>query len=270
LIKGETMKKAVLFSLLVVAGLCAQKLTIQGSTTVLPIAQSAAEVYMDNNPDADITVRGGGSGTGIAALIDGATDIADASRPMKTKEIKTARERGVNPVAHVIARDGIAVIVHPDNSINELTIDQLKSIYTGGISRWDKVGSNAGTIVVVSRDAASGTFETFNELALGNAKLTDSALMLASNLEVARVVAQTPNAIGYVGLGYLSDEIKAVKVNGIYPSGTTVRDESYPLARPLFMYTNGNPKGLAKGFVDFVMSKEGQDLVTEAGFVPVK
>ncbi|KPK62547.1 phosphate ABC transporter substrate-binding protein [candidate division WOR_3 bacterium SM23_42] len=263
------MKKITALILLLVVGLFAQKLTIQGSTTVLPIAQAAAEAYMDNNPDADITVRGGGSGTGIAALIDGATDIADASRPMKDKEIKTAREKGVDPVAHVVARDGIAVVVHPDNPINEISIDDIKAIYTGEISRWDKVGGK-GSIVVVSRDAASGTFEAFNELALHKAKLTDGALMLASNLEIARTVAQTPGAIGYVGLGYLTDEIKALKVNGVLPSEATVNDESYPLARPLYMYTSGNPKGLAKTFIDFVMSTAGQQIVKEAGFVPVK
>ena len=263
------MKKIIALTLLLSVGLFAQKLTIQGSTTVLPIAQAAAEAYMDNNPEADITVRGGGSGTGIAALIDGATDIADASRPMKDKEIKTAREKGVNPIAHVVARDGIAVVVHPDNPINAISIENIKAIYTGEISRWDKVGGK-GTIVVVSRDAASGTFEAFNELALNNAKLTDGALMLASNLEIARTVAQTPGAIGYIGLGYLTDDVKALKVEDIMPSEVTVNDNSYPLARPLFMYTNGEPKGLAKSFVDFIMSSTGQDIVKEAGFVPVK
>jgi len=263
------MKKIIALTLLLSVGLFAQKLTIQGSTTVLPIAQAAAEAYMDNNPEADITVRGGGSGTGIAALIDGATDIADASRPMKDKEIKTAREKGVNPVAHVVARDGIAVVVHPENPINAISIENIKAIYTGEISRWDKVGGK-GTIVVVSRDAASGTFEAFNELALNNAKLTDGALMLASNLEIARTVAQTPGAIGYIGLGYLTDDVKALKVEGIMPSEATVNDNSYPLARPLFMYTNGEPKGLAKSFIDFIMSSTGQEIVKEAGFVPVK
>jgi len=263
------MKKFFALILLLAVGLSAQKLTIQGSTTVLPIAQAAAEAYMDNNPDANITVRGGGSGTGIAALIDGATDIADASRPMKDKEIKTAREKGVNPVAHIVARDGIAVIVHPENPINAISLDDIKAIYTGKISRWDNIGGK-GTIVVVSRDVASGTFEAFNELALGGAKLTDAALMLASNLEVARTVAQTPGAIGYIGLGYLTDGIKALKVEGIKASEETVRDNTYPLARPLFMYTKGAPKGLAKSFIDFVESIAGQKIVKEAGFVPVK
>lgn len=264
------MKKIFILGLLVCAGLFAQKLTIQGSTTVLPIAQSAAEVYMDNHPEADITVRGGGSGTGVAALIDGATDIADASRPMKPKEITLARERGVDPVENIVARDGIAVIVHPNNPMTGITKEDLKAIYTGEINSWDKVSSGKGTIVVVSRDAASGTFEAFNELALDKAKLTDGALMLASNLEVARTVAQTPGAIGYVGLGYLSDDVKAVTVNDIMASEATVNDGTYPLARPLYMYTNGSPSGLAKDFLGFVLSPEGQEIVKEAGFVPVK
>jgi len=264
------MKKFLILGMVVFSGLFAQKLTLQGSTTVLPIAQAGAEAYMDNNPNADITVRGGGSGTGIAALIDGATDIADASRAMKTKEIKQARENGINPVEHIIARDGIAVIVHPDNPLANISIEDIKKIYTSEISRWDKVSTGSGPIVVISRDAASGTFETFNHLALNNAKLTDAALMLASNLEVARTVAQTPGAIGYIGLGYLTDNVKALKVDGVVCTEETVRDETYPLGRPLFMYTNGAPKGLTKDFLDFLMSSEGQDIVRDAGFVPVE
>ena len=146
------MRKLFILGVILSVGLFAQKLTIQGSTTVLPIAQYAAEVYMDNNPEADITIRGGGSGTGIAALIDGATDIADASRPMKTKEMKKAREKGVNPVANIIARDGIAVIVHPDNSLNEISKEDLKKIYTGEIAKWNKIGRGSGTIVVILPD----------------------------------------------------------------------------------------------------------------------
>jgi phosphate transport system substrate-binding protein len=264
------MKKFLLIASVLCTGLVAQKLTIQGSTTVLPIAQAAAEAYMDNNPDANITVRGGGSGTGIAALIDGATDIADASRPMKDKEVNQARENGVNPVEHIVALDGIAVIVHPENPMTNISIDNIKKIYTGKLLNWDQVGGGSGSIVVVSRDAASGTFEAFNTLALNDAKMTDGALMLASNLEIARIVAQTPGAIGYVGLGYLSDDVKAIKVEMIDATEETVRDATYPLARPLFMYTRGTPKGLTKDFIDYVMSADGQEIVREAGFVPVK
>lgn len=262
------MKKLLVLSLLIGLGF-SQNLVIQGSTTVLPIAQAAAETYMEKHSDVDIMVRGGGSGTGIAALIDRATDIAMSSRPMKAKEMKQSREKGVKPVETVIAMDGIAVIVHPSNPINEISIDDLKKIYSGKMTNWNALGGK-GNIVVVSRDAASGTYEVFNEKVLGGTKLTDGALMLASNLEVARAVEQTPGGIGYVGLGYLSDKVKVLKVNGVNPSEETVRNGSYPLARPLYMYTNGNPSGLAKSFIDFILSTEGQKIVRDNGFVPVK
>ncbi|MCX7994410.1 MAG: phosphate ABC transporter substrate-binding protein [candidate division WOR-3 bacterium] len=262
------MKKLLVLSILLSLGFT-QSLNIQGSTTVLPIAQAAAEAYMEKHPDADIMVRGGGSGTGIAALIDRATDIATSSRPIKTKELKQARERGVNPVGTVIALDGIAVIVHPNNPINDISIADLKKIYTGKITSWNALGGK-GNIVVVSRDAASGTFEVFNEKVLGGTKMTEGALMLASNLEVARAVEQTPGAIGYVGLGYLSEKVKVLKVNGVNPSEETVRNGYYPLARALYMYTNGNPAGLTKSFIDFILSGEGQKIVRDNGFVPVK
>jgi phosphate transport system substrate-binding protein len=263
------MKKLAILA--AIAGLAfGQSLIMQGSTTVLPIAQAAAEAYMEIHRGADITVRGGGSGTGIAALIDNSTDIANSSRPMKVKEIKIAHEKGVKPVENVVALDGIAIIVHQGNSLANISRELLKDIYTGKITRWDRAGSNAGTIVVVSRDAASGTFEVFNEKVLEGAKLTDGALMLASNLEIARTVEQTPGAIGYVGLGYITGKVKAVNVNGITPSETTVQDGSYPLARSLFMYTNGNPSGLAKSFLEFLLSDQGQQIVKEQGFVPLK
>jgi len=265
----NTFKRVMILGLGLCLGLFAQELTLQGSTTVLPIAQASAEAYMEKHPDADIMVRGGGSGTGIAALIDNATDIANSSRPMKTKEMKQAREKGVNPVGTVIALDGIAVIVHKSNPINDITIDDLKKIYTGKMTNWSNLGGK-GNIVVISRDAASGTFEVFNEKVLTGAKLTESALMQASNLEIARTVEQTPGGIGYVGLGYISDKVKVLKVNGVTPSEQTVRNGSYPLARPLYMYTNGAPKGLAKSFIDFILSNEGEKIVRDNGFVPVK
>ncbi len=263
------MKRLLVIFAGLIIGLNAQTLNIQGSTTVLPISQAAAEIYMEKNSDADIMVRGGGSGTGIAALIDHSCDIANSSRPMKTKEIKQAREKGVNPVGTVIAMDGIAVIVHPSNPISEISIEDLKKIYTGKMTNWSALGGK-GNIVAVSRDAASGTFEVFNEKVLEGAKLFDGALMVASNLEVARAVEQTPGGIGYVGLGYLSDKVKVLKVNGVTPSETTVRNGNYPLARPLYMYTNGNPSGLAKSFIDFILSTEGQKIVRDNGFVPLR
>ncbi|KUK23355.1 MAG: Phosphate ABC transporter substrate-binding protein, PhoT family [Thermotoga petrophila] len=248
----------------------AKDISMVGSTTVLPIAQACAEEFMDLNPNVNVSVKGGGSGVGIAALIDGTCDIANASRPMKVGEIRKAKEKGVNPVAHVIAKDGIAVVVHPSNPINGLTLEQLKAIYTGKINNWKEVGGRDMKIVVVSRDSASGTYETFHELVLKGEKLRGDALLLASNQAVATTVVQTEGAIGYIGLGYLSQKVKALKIDGIAPSKETVVDGSYKLARPLFMYTNGEPKGLVKEFIDFVLSPEGQKIVEEQGFIPVR
>lgn len=247
-----------------------KSLTLTGSTTVLPIAQLCAEKFMEKHPDVDISVRGGGSGVGIAALIDGTCDIAMASRPMKTKELKSARGKGIDPVATVIARDGIAVIVHPSNPLSEITLVQLRDIYTGKISNWKDVGGKSGRIVVISRDVASGTFEVFKKLVLKGAKTRADALMLASNKAVAITVEKTPGAIGYVGLGYVSSKVKALTVDGVKPTKKAVASGEYKLARPLYFYTDGKPKGLAKEFIDFVMSSEGQKIVEEAGFVPVK
>lgn len=251
--------------------LAAEKsIVLKGSTTVLPIAQPCAEVFMDQNPDIDISVQGGGSGVGIASLIDGTCDIGNSSRPAKEEEIKTAKEKGVEIYANIIARDAIAVIVNPANQVDGLTLEQIKDIYLGKISNWSEIGGKDQAIVVVSRDSASGTFETFNELALKKEKLRPDALMQASNAAVATTVATTRGAIGYVGLGYVTDKVKAIKVNNTLPSKETVNDNSYPLARPLFMYTNGQPEGAVKKFVDFVLGAEGQKLVEENGFISVQ
>ncbi|TET80032.1 MAG: phosphate ABC transporter substrate-binding protein [Candidatus Cloacimonadota bacterium] len=251
------------------------RLSIQGSTTVLPIAQLVAEEYMDLAdmgllPEADITVRGGGSGVGIAALLDGTIDIAIASRPMKSKEVEKAKTKGLEPFATVIAKDGIAVIIHPSNSVMGLSMEDLKAIYTGQISKWNEIGGETKPIVIISRDTASGTFETFKKLALKGEKVRDDALMLASNQAVATTVAKTPGAIGYVGLGYLSDKVKALEIDEVEPSQKTVVSGEYALSRLLFMYTNGKPKGLAKKFIDFVLSLAGQRIVEDLGFVPLR
>jgi len=249
----------------VVAG---DTLTIQGSSTVLPIAQRAAEVYMQNN-NVNITVRGGGSGNGIAALIDGVVDIADASRFIKDKEVNAAVANNIYPVPHRVAMDGIAVVINPANSVKSLSIEQIKDIYTGKYTNWKELGGNNMEIVVISRDSSSGTFEVFEELVLGGEKVSPTALLQASNGAVAGVVAETKGAIAYVGLGYLSVGLKAVTVNGILPSNATVANGQYPIARPLFMFTNSWPVGLTANFIDFILSNEGQKIVEEMGFVPL-
>jgi len=261
-----------LMVLLIAGGLWAASKSIQviGSTTVFPIAQACAERFMDINKDVNISVKGGGSGVGIAALLDGTCDIAISSRPMKVEEINKGKERGVNPVAHVIALDGIAIVVHPSNPLEGLTVEQVRNIYSGKINNWKEVGGRDMKIVVVSRDSASGTYEAFHELVLKKEKLRDDAMLLASNRAVATTIAQTEGAIGYIGLGYLSPSVKSLKIDGVMPSKETVINKSYKLARSLYMYTNGEPKGLLKSFIDFVLSPEGQKIVEEQGFVPVK
>ena len=244
-------------------------LTIQGSSTVLPIAQKAAEAYMQKHPDVNITVRGGGSGNGIAALVDGAVDIADTSRFIKDKEFNKAHKNGIYPVPHRVAMDGIAVVVNPANSIDNLTLEDLEKIYTGKVTNWKELGGADKEIVVVSRDSSSGTFEVFGEIALDGARVTPSALLQSSNGTVKSTVAETEGGIGYIGLGYLSDEVKTIKVNGVKPTNTTVASGSFPIARPLFMFTDGWPTGLTANFINFVLSSEGQEIAEQQGYVPL-
>jgi len=269
-IEEVTLHCFMLFLFMMTQSFAGETVTIKGSTTVLPIAQAAAEAFMEENPGESISVQGGGSGVGIASLIDGTCDIADASRPIKDEELDKAISRGIDPQADVIAMDGIAVIVHPSNSIEAFTKKEIRAIYTGRVSDWSQVGGSSGKIVVISRDSASGTFEAFNELALDKAKVRPDALLQASNQAVATTVAKTPGAIGYVGLGYVSDRVKAVTVDGIIPSKETILSGEYALSRPLFMYTNGKPKGAVKKFIDFVLSDKGQLLVEENGYVALK
>jgi phosphate transport system substrate-binding protein len=245
------------------------QLVVQGSTTVLPIAQAAAEVFMQNNSQANISVRGGGSGNGIAALIEGTCDIADASRPMKVKEILLCQKKGISPVPHIVAMDGIAVIVHTSNPVQGLNIEEIKDIYTGKITNWKELGGKDLKIVVVSRDSSSGTFETFETIVLKGKKVIPESLAQASNQTVATVISTTKGAIGYVGLGYISNTVKALQVNGVIPEQETVVSGKYPISRPLYMYTDGAPQGVAKDFLEFICSEEGQKIVEEQGFVPL-
>ncbi len=267
---------AVLALVLMSVGMVsAESITVQGSSTVLPIAQKAAEVYMNNNSDVDISVRGGGSGNGIAALIDDATDIADASRFIKMEEVQNAIANGIYPVPHRIAMDGIAVVVHPTNKVDDLSLEDVKKIYTGKVSNWSEVGGFDKEIVIVSRDSSSGTFGVFNDVAKngkidGNSiRLTPTALTQSSNGDVAGTVAETKGAIGYVGLGYLSSDLKAIKIDGVRPTNKTVANGQFPFARPLYMFTDGWPQGETKKFINFILSSEGQKIAGDVGYVPL-
>ncbi|MGZ6231579.1 MAG: phosphate ABC transporter substrate-binding protein, partial [Syntrophales bacterium] len=215
------------------------------------------------------SLSAGGSGDGIKALIDKSTDIAASSREIKDKEVALARGRGVNPVAHAVAIDAIVPVVNPRNKVQGLTIDQLSQIYQGKITNWKEIGGDNLTIIVVSRDSSSGTFESWGHLVLNNARVTPKAQLQASNGAIVQAVSKNRYAIGYVGLGYVDASVKALTVNGIQASAKTALSKEYPVARPLYMYTNGQPTGEVANFLKFVLSPAGQKLVAKEGFVPL-
>ncbi|MBU4566460.1 MAG: phosphate ABC transporter substrate-binding protein [Desulfarculus sp.] len=245
-------------------------ITITGSTTVLPVAQKAAEVYMKKNPGVRISVAGTGSGDGIKAVIDGTADIGDSSRDMKAKEIKMAKEKGVTPKKYTVAMDCIVPVVNPANPVKDLSLEQLKGIYTGKVKNWKDVGGNDKPVVVISRDSSSGTFEVWNHKVLGKkTRVRPDAQLQASNGAVAQAVAGNKYAIGYVGIGYLNPKLKGLTVDGVTASPKTAIEKTYPIARGLYMFTNSEPKGEVAGFITFVMGPEGQKIVKEEGFVPI-
>jgi phosphate transport system substrate-binding protein len=261
---------SVIFILSLTGLSCAGDLRIDGSTTVLPIAQKAAEVFMKKNPSIRVYVSGSGSGTGIKALIDGTTNIATSSREAKDKEIASGKEKGVVLTAHKIALDGIVPIVHPSMKLDNITLEQLRDIYNGKIKTWKELGGPDRPISVVSRDTSSGTYEVWEEKVLKGDKVRPDALLVASNGQAVQTVAQNRYAIGYIGIGYVDKSVKVIKVNGKTASAETVRDGSWPIARPLFMYTNGKPTGVISKFIDFLLSKEGQKIVNEVKYVSLK
>jgi len=246
-----------------------ETLTVTGSTTVLPIAQAAAEAYMGANNYADIQVSGGGSGHGVQAVGTGAADIGMASRDLKSSE----SEEYQGLVRHVVAGDGIAVIVYKDNPVNSLTIPQIKSIYKGEITNWNEVGGDDLEIVVVGRDSSSGTREFFYESVMNKEEFAETQLEKNSNGAVAQTISQTPGSIGYVSMGYLDNTIKALKidVDGTLVDATVenVISGDYPIARNLNMFTEGEATGLAADYLAFLLSVEGQKIVSDEGYVPV-
>ena len=255
---------------------------IKGSDTMVNLGQAWAEKYMEIYPDEFIAVTGGGSGTGFSSLISGTCDIAMGSRNIKDKEIALAKQRGVYPFEIKVALDGLAIVVNPKNPVSNLTIDQLAGIFTGRIINWREVGGEDKKIVILSREVNSGTHVYFKEHVLrkndpnSQEEFAPSALMLSSSQAIADEVAGNPAAIGYYGMGYISDKHKAIQVakdqdsEFIAPTIENVVSGKYPISRPLFFYTNGQPQGLVKKFVDFALSKEGQEIVVKTDFVPTK
>jgi phosphate transport system substrate-binding protein len=264
-------------------GLAAKgKLKIAGSTTLLPVSQLWAEEFMAKNPEASVSVGGGGSGVGITGLLNGTCDIGNASREAKEKEIATAREHNSKLVATKCAKDGIALIVHPSNNIKNLTIAQIKAIYSGKVTSWNQVGGESKKdIVVVGRDSSSGTYGFFQEAVLGGGAYRKDMLSMPTNAAVRQAVSQSKDAIGYVGMAYAWEFAKEGKLKvlfisrkkgetGMVPNDETVASGAYPLFRYLYMYTAGSPKALAKDFIGFCLSPAGQKLVKEAGYLPLK
>lgn len=244
-------------------------LVLDGSTTVGPIAKAFAQYFMKKY-QCDVSVSESGSGNGAKGLINGTCDIGDMSRPMKDNEFAAAAAKGVQPVAHVVAYDGIAIVVNESNPVKAITMEQIQKIYTGEVTNWKQLGGNDAEIVVVGRDTSSGTFETFEGLVMNKKPVKGTAEIVGSNQAVANRVKATPNAIGYVGIGYITG-LKALPVNGIMPTVKTVQSGEYPIARPLFMYTNGFPKMGSEvfRFVTLHLTEDGQRMVEEVGFVPV-
>jgi phosphate transport system substrate-binding protein len=248
---------------------------------MLILGQAWAEEF-NKNSDAKVSVSGEGSGVGISALIGGTTDIAETSREMSADELQKAKAKGVNPVQTLVARDGLAVIVNPDNPVRKLTMDQLRDIFMGNVKNWKEVGGKDQKILLVSRDTNSGTHVYFKEHVLrrGNSKGTEefpnTALMVVSSQSAVQTVTQDKGAVAYVGLGYTGPKVGTVAVAktpaGPYvtPSMETVMNNTYPISRPLFFYTNGEPKGVAKKYLDFVLSDKGQGIVEKLDFVPLR
>ena len=254
----------------------------KGSDTLVNVALAWAEAYREVEPDVAIAVTGGGSGTGIAALINGTVDIANASRAMKDSEIEDARANGIEPVEHIVAIDALAIIVHPDNPVSELSIQQLSDIYTGRITNWSEVGGHDAAIVLLSRETNSGTHVYFLEEVIrqGSSDNTDifapQTILMPSSVGITSELRRNPNAIGYDGLGYVDSEhekILAISPDNespsVFPSVETALAGEYPLARNLFMYTAGEPTDLIAEYLNWILGPEGQAIVTQLGFVPL-
>ncbi|UCB56148.1 MAG: PstS family phosphate ABC transporter substrate-binding protein [Thiotrichales bacterium] len=285
------MKSNVVLASSMVAAALAVSLTAQartviqnkGSDTLVNVAQAWAEEYQNVAADVAVAVSGGGSGTGIAAMINGTVDIANASRKMKDKEVKMAKDRGQNPIEHIVGYDALAIFLHPDNPVNELSISQLKEVYSrkSSAKNWSDLGvtvpgCKGNEIVVVSRQNNSGTYVYFKKAVLGKkGKYRSGTLDMHGSKDVVDLIEKTPCAIGYSGLAYSTDHVKLACISKdgnacVSPSVATAVDRSYPIARPLFMYTNGEPEGAIKGYLDWIMSDAGQCIIQNKGYAPMK
>lgn len=268
------MKKIILAIALICSiaqGSFAQR--VKGSDTVLPLAQKEAEAF--NKKGGNVTVTGGGSGVGIAALLAGTTDIASASRKIKFDEKVKFQQAGKSPVEKIIAFDALAVVVNPGNKVSELTRQQLEDIFTGKITNWKQVGGADLAIVAYSRETSSGTYEFFKEHVLKNKNYKKNILSMPATGAIIQSVSQTKGAIGYVGLAYLENDVKAIKVSYdgkkfVAPSVATAKNKTYPIVRPLYFYYDKKNAARLAPFINFVESAQGQDLVDKVGYISLK
>ena len=269
------MKKILLTLVVMSAGLVAARaetLVIKGSDTLgAKLVPQLSEEFKAQHPDTTFNIAAEGSTTGIAAIIDGTAQIGMASRPTKPEEVAAAKTKGVNFKETIVAYDGIAVIVNSANPVKSLTKKQVEQIFTGDVSDWSAVGGSSGKISVYTRNTSSGTYSEFKELAMKKRDYAPDSQKMAGNEQIASEVAKNPNGVGYVGLAYTkASGIKVVAIDGAVPSKESVLGKKYPYARPTFYYTNGEPTGAAKQFVDFTVSDAGQKIVEQVGFVPIR
>ncbi len=257
-------------------------LQIKGSDTMVNLVQAWAEEFMNEKPGSFAAVTGGGSGTGFASLISGTCDIAMSSREIKAKEIEMAKKKGIDPKEYRPALDGLSVVVHKDNPVSKLTLDELAGIFTGKIKNWKDVGGPELGIVVLSREVNSGTHVYFKEHVLrkgdtaSKEEFSPNALLMPSSQAIADETGSNKAAIGYFGMGYNNPSLKEIAVardaasEGVKPTIESVVSGTYPISRPLFLYTNGEPKGAVKEFLEFALSPQGQEIVKKTDFVPIK
>jgi phosphate transport system substrate-binding protein len=276
---------ALILTFLTACGGGEQRQVIQnkGSDTLVNVAQAWAEAYQQVQPTVVVAVSGGGSGTGIAALINGTVDIANASREIKDKELTLARDNGQDPVQHVVGYDALAIFLHADNPVGEIALEDLRQIYVdgGGFTQWTDLGvevpgCKGQEIVVVSRQNNSGTYAYFREAVLGDADFRLGTRDMHGSKDVVDLVENTPCAIGYSGLAYVTDHVKMPCVSQgsgaqcVEPTFETASDGSYPIARPLFMYTNGQPTGHIGEYMNWIKSDAGQCIILEKGYAPAQ
>lgn len=249
--------------------LWAENLSIQGSTTMYPLLERALEVFADRSPDTAISLSGSGSANGLRALLDGTADLAASSRPLTSREWAMAAEREVRPVEHRIAVDAIVVIVHPTNVVRGLSLEELRRIFAGEVTSWQEVGGEERAVAAIWRDSTSGTQRLWEDVVMQGRRDNPGALVVPSSGQLLEEVAGNPRAIGYDGVGFASDRVKVLAVEGIAPTKENALSGTYPLSRFLTLYSNGDPSPGAAAFIAFLRSPEGQRLVAQSGFVPL-